>query len=278
MEAVAATDAITVPRWLPFSDARDYARRLGLTTQRGWRFCRPRPFNIPSNPERTYSGEWVDWYDWFGTKRPECPRDRQRKSMEVAAAMRRNMVGEQEARSLGKCQGSQCCGCQRLHSSSARRGKAMGPNAAKKVSETRTLARRRSPGCERTMRLWRMPIPLKCGTIAHPVRKTVLEAKGAVDTLNPACKNMASAAGSTVVAPVPPNNRSRKRNKKRKRGHHGASSVDSKASADRRGASSRGAGAAGAAAGADALAAAEDAQPAALAARGRRRRAMSDML
>jgi len=55
--------------FLPFEEARAIARKEGLGSQKEWEeWCRdaPRPANIPSNPNRTYKGEWVSWPDWLG--------------------------------------------------------------------------------------------------------------------------------------------------------------------------------------------------------------------
>ena len=59
--------------FLAFEDARATAQELGLKDQMEWRqWCKSgdRPRDIPSHPERTYSGKgWVSWMDWLGYER-----------------------------------------------------------------------------------------------------------------------------------------------------------------------------------------------------------------
>lgn len=61
---------------LPFNEAREFARKLGLRTQRQWRdYCvgrrgdlSPKPDGIPSSPERVYADEgWRGYGDWLDT-------------------------------------------------------------------------------------------------------------------------------------------------------------------------------------------------------------------
>jgi superfamily II DNA or RNA helicase len=56
-------------RFLPFKEARAFARALGLKSQSEWlAYCRSgnRPDNIPSNPHRAYADEFAGWGDWLG--------------------------------------------------------------------------------------------------------------------------------------------------------------------------------------------------------------------
>jgi superfamily II DNA or RNA helicase len=57
----------------PFEEAREYARSLGLKSQREWReFIKSGklPADIPANPAQTYAGKgWINWGDWLGTGR-----------------------------------------------------------------------------------------------------------------------------------------------------------------------------------------------------------------
>jgi superfamily II DNA or RNA helicase len=57
--------------FLPFCDAREYVRKLGLNSFADWReYCKSgkRPANIPSAPARTYKDlGWKGWGDWLGT-------------------------------------------------------------------------------------------------------------------------------------------------------------------------------------------------------------------
>jgi hypothetical protein len=52
-------------RFLPFEEARNYARSLGLTNEREWRILEIPP-NVPRNPDQAYSNHWVSWGDWLG--------------------------------------------------------------------------------------------------------------------------------------------------------------------------------------------------------------------
>jgi superfamily II DNA or RNA helicase len=67
------------PRYRPkrsFRDAREFARRLGLTKRSDWhRWCKgliagkpPKPIDIPSAPQVAYAkAGWNGWGDWLGT-------------------------------------------------------------------------------------------------------------------------------------------------------------------------------------------------------------------
>ena len=57
-------------QFLPFFEARKFARRLGLSNARQWEIYRKSqemPTNIPANPNRTYKKEWKGYGDWLGT-------------------------------------------------------------------------------------------------------------------------------------------------------------------------------------------------------------------
>jgi hypothetical protein len=54
--------------WLPFEEARVYARGLGLTTQRAWRPPRRHPPGVPNSPSYVYKDHgWTNWGDFLGT-------------------------------------------------------------------------------------------------------------------------------------------------------------------------------------------------------------------
>jgi hypothetical protein len=59
--------------FLPYGEANDFVRRLGLKDQKEWRAWAAsdkRPLNIPSNPEKIYAGNgWTNSGDWLGTGR-----------------------------------------------------------------------------------------------------------------------------------------------------------------------------------------------------------------
>jgi len=57
-------------KFLPFIQAREYIRSLGLQSQNEWnkyRISGKKPKDIPSNPFEHYGKEWTNWGDWFGT-------------------------------------------------------------------------------------------------------------------------------------------------------------------------------------------------------------------
>ena len=59
--------------WLPFEEAREFVRTLGLKNQKEWIYfykSQSRPLNIPSAPEVVYAGKgWDGIGDWLGTNR-----------------------------------------------------------------------------------------------------------------------------------------------------------------------------------------------------------------
>jgi hypothetical protein len=60
-------------KFLPFKDARDRARKLGLKSQTEWFDSRKSgsiPDNISASPHKTYKNKgWISWGDWLGTGR-----------------------------------------------------------------------------------------------------------------------------------------------------------------------------------------------------------------
>ena len=58
--------------FLSFEDAREFARKTGITTSKEWGLYAAsgkRPAEIPSNPQGTYKDEgWKGWVDWLGTE------------------------------------------------------------------------------------------------------------------------------------------------------------------------------------------------------------------
>jgi hypothetical protein len=65
--------------WRSFNEAREFARKLGLSSHVEWwkwtkgALRRPdlveKPPDIPAGPERVYVNEWKDWADWLGHSR-----------------------------------------------------------------------------------------------------------------------------------------------------------------------------------------------------------------
>ena len=55
--------------FLPYKEARDYVRSIGLKSTDEWSKWRraERADNIPSSPQIVYEDEWVSWGDWLGT-------------------------------------------------------------------------------------------------------------------------------------------------------------------------------------------------------------------
>jgi hypothetical protein len=65
------TIAAHLRKFLPFAEARTFARTLGLSSASEWRaHCKSRllPPDISTNPNRRYRDEgWISWADWLGT-------------------------------------------------------------------------------------------------------------------------------------------------------------------------------------------------------------------
>ena len=57
-------------QWLPFEEAREFVRALGLVSGSKWReYCNSgnKPNNIPSSPRFVYKDKWISMGDWLGT-------------------------------------------------------------------------------------------------------------------------------------------------------------------------------------------------------------------
>ncbi len=55
-----------------FTDAKIFVHKLNLESKNDWdKFSKSNklPKNIPTNPNRSYKKEWIDWGDWLGTGR-----------------------------------------------------------------------------------------------------------------------------------------------------------------------------------------------------------------
>lgn len=57
------------PRWLPFHQARQWARAMWFATEKDWRTWisngeKRNPY-IPSNPEVVYADDWISWSDFL---------------------------------------------------------------------------------------------------------------------------------------------------------------------------------------------------------------------
>ena len=54
--------------WMPFEEAREYVRGLGLKSNREWRRYTKNDLtlNIPTKPDLTYLNHWNGWGDWLG--------------------------------------------------------------------------------------------------------------------------------------------------------------------------------------------------------------------
>jgi hypothetical protein len=64
------TENFTNVEWRAFTEAREFARSLGLKSRSEWfAWCKTqdRPTDIPRNPYGTYAYEWKSWGDWLGT-------------------------------------------------------------------------------------------------------------------------------------------------------------------------------------------------------------------
>jgi superfamily II DNA or RNA helicase len=58
--------------WRSFSDARDFARKLGLANIKEWKkYCQKAdfPIDLPKNPQAVYKNKgWSNWQDWLAPK------------------------------------------------------------------------------------------------------------------------------------------------------------------------------------------------------------------
>ena len=57
-------------QWMPFDEAREYVRALGLTSTIEWRIYSKsddRPSNIPVSARNIYKDKWISMGDWLGT-------------------------------------------------------------------------------------------------------------------------------------------------------------------------------------------------------------------
>lgn len=60
---------ISLRKYIPFEDARNWIRRIGLKTETEWQeFARSKylPKDIPIHPENVYSNSWKGFKDWLG--------------------------------------------------------------------------------------------------------------------------------------------------------------------------------------------------------------------
>jgi len=98
-------------RWRPFAEARRFARSLGLRGLAEWRAWyrgelpekEPRPDDVPTNPNRTYEGEWRSWADWLGNDRRRPARGF--RSFEEARTFVRSLGLRNEAEWRAYCRG-----------------------------------------------------------------------------------------------------------------------------------------------------------------------------
>lgn len=63
----------TLENYLPFNDAKKIVHKLNIKTNKEWRIFRKTDdfkfLNIPSTPDLIYKDDWINWYDWLGTKK-----------------------------------------------------------------------------------------------------------------------------------------------------------------------------------------------------------------
>ena len=58
-----------IGRWLPFEEAREYARSLKLSGKTEW-VKLSLPLGIPRSPSTVYKTKFLGWFDWFGKDKP----------------------------------------------------------------------------------------------------------------------------------------------------------------------------------------------------------------
>jgi superfamily II DNA or RNA helicase len=79
--------------WMPFVEARDYARSLGLKNVKEWTLyakSKRRPVDIPASPQKVYHLEWTSVGDWLGTGFI-APKNREYLSFEKARKIVRSL-------------------------------------------------------------------------------------------------------------------------------------------------------------------------------------------
>lgn len=65
---LSASDHPAPPKFLPFVQAREFVRSIGLSSTNdwwNWVASGARPRNVPAHPKRVYTNEWVSWVDWI---------------------------------------------------------------------------------------------------------------------------------------------------------------------------------------------------------------------
>ena len=76
-----------------FEDAKRFAHTLNFKGEKEWREYRQsgnKPYDIPSNVQKSYKKEWIDWGDFLGTGRI-ASKDRQYRSFEEAKKFVQNL-------------------------------------------------------------------------------------------------------------------------------------------------------------------------------------------
>ena len=57
-------------KYATYAEAAEAAQQLGFKSLQAYKQGYQQDSRLPSNPGRTYSKDWVDWYDFLGTARP----------------------------------------------------------------------------------------------------------------------------------------------------------------------------------------------------------------
>lgn len=96
--------------FLPFHDAREYARSLQLKSRAGWEalaLTRSLPNNIPHKPSHVYMSKgWMGWGDWLGTY-TLAPRFRKYRSFTEARTFARSLSLASQKEWLVRCKSSE---------------------------------------------------------------------------------------------------------------------------------------------------------------------------
>ena len=58
-------------KYVTLAEASEVAQRLGFKTRTEYHEGYQKDPKLPSNPQRSYAGEWDDWYSFLGVERPE---------------------------------------------------------------------------------------------------------------------------------------------------------------------------------------------------------------
>ncbi len=86
-------DRLAKLSWMPFEEAREYVRKLGLRTLKQWTLyakSKQKPVDIPASPQKVYNVDWIGYGDFLGTGFI-APKNREYFSFEKARSIVRSL-------------------------------------------------------------------------------------------------------------------------------------------------------------------------------------------